>query len=43
MVGGARQSVNQVLKSLEARGYVRVAGRGVELLEREQPRRLAGG
>jgi CRP/FNR family cyclic AMP-dependent transcriptional regulator len=43
MVGGARQSVNQALKSLEARGYVRVAGRAVEILDPQQLRRLAGG
>jgi CRP/FNR family transcriptional regulator, cyclic AMP receptor protein len=43
MVGSARQSVNQALKSLEARGYVRVAGRAVEVLDPEQLRRLAGG
>jgi CRP/FNR family cyclic AMP-dependent transcriptional regulator len=43
MVGGARQSVNQTLKSLEARGYVRVAGRAVEVLDPQQLRRLAGG
>jgi len=43
MVGGARQSVNQALRSLEARGYIRVAGRTVEILEPQQLRRLAGG
>jgi len=43
MVGGARQSVNQALRSLEARGYIRVAGRAVEILEPQQLRRLAGG
>jgi CRP/FNR family cyclic AMP-dependent transcriptional regulator len=43
MVGGARQSVNQALKSLEARGYIRVAGRAVEILQPQQLRRLAGG
>jgi CRP/FNR family transcriptional regulator, cyclic AMP receptor protein len=43
MVGGARQSVNQVIKSLESRGYVRVAGRTFEILAPEQLRRLAGG
>jgi CRP-like cAMP-binding protein len=42
MVGGARQSVNQALKSLEARGYVRAAGRAFEILAPEQLRRLAG-
>jgi CRP/FNR family transcriptional regulator, cyclic AMP receptor protein len=43
MVGGARQSVNQVLKSLEARGFIRPAGRAVEILQPHQLRRLAGG
>jgi CRP/FNR family transcriptional regulator, cyclic AMP receptor protein len=43
MVGGARQSVNQALKSLEARGYIRAAGRAVEILQPQQLRRLAGG
>ncbi|HEX8135548.1 MAG TPA: helix-turn-helix domain-containing protein [Actinomycetes bacterium] len=43
MVGGARQSVNQTLKSLQARGHIRVAGRAVEVLDPKQLRRLAGG
>ena len=43
MVGGARQSVNQALKSLEGRGYIRVAGRAFEILEPQQLHRLAGG
>jgi CRP/FNR family cyclic AMP-dependent transcriptional regulator len=43
MVGAARQSVNQALKSLEARGYIRVAGRAVEILDPGPLRRLAGG
>jgi CRP/FNR family transcriptional regulator, cyclic AMP receptor protein len=43
MVGGARQSVNQALKSLEARGYIRAAGRAVEILDPQSLRRLAGG
>jgi CRP/FNR family cyclic AMP-dependent transcriptional regulator len=43
MVGGARQTVNQALRSLESRGYIRSAGRAFELLDREQLRRLAGG
>jgi CRP/FNR family cyclic AMP-dependent transcriptional regulator len=41
MVGGARQSVNQVLKSLEARGFIRAVGRAFELRDREQLQRLA--
>jgi CRP/FNR family cyclic AMP-dependent transcriptional regulator len=43
MVGGARQTVNQALRSLEARGYIRSNGRVIEILDREQLRRLAGG
>jgi CRP/FNR family transcriptional regulator, cyclic AMP receptor protein len=43
MVGGARQSVNQALKSMEARGYIRAAGRVVEILDPQSLRRLAGG
>jgi CRP/FNR family cyclic AMP-dependent transcriptional regulator len=41
MVGGARQTVNQVLRSLEARGYIRTTGRAFELLDPDQLRRLA--
>jgi CRP-like cAMP-binding protein len=41
MVGGARQTVNQVLKSLEARGYIRPAGRVFELLDRDRLQRLS--
>jgi CRP/FNR family cyclic AMP-dependent transcriptional regulator len=43
MVGGARQTVNQVLKSLEARGYIRAAGRAFEVLDRDQLQRLVEG
>jgi CRP/FNR family cyclic AMP-dependent transcriptional regulator len=43
MVGGARQTVNQALRSLESRGYIRSTGRMFEILDREQLRRLAGG
>jgi CRP/FNR family transcriptional regulator, cyclic AMP receptor protein len=43
MVGGARQSVNQALRSLEARGYIRGVGRAFEVLEPQELRRLAGG
>jgi CRP/FNR family cyclic AMP-dependent transcriptional regulator len=42
MVGAARQSVNQALKALEARGYIRTAGRAVEILDPQSLRRLAG-
>jgi CRP/FNR family cyclic AMP-dependent transcriptional regulator len=43
MVGGARQTVNQALRSLESRGYIRPAGRAFEILDPGQLRRLAGG
>jgi CRP/FNR family cyclic AMP-dependent transcriptional regulator len=43
MVGGARQSVNQALRSMQARGYIRAAGRTVEILDPQSLRRLAGG
>ena len=43
MVGGARQTVNQALRSLESLGYIRSAGRVFEILDRDQLRSLAGG
>jgi CRP/FNR family transcriptional regulator, cyclic AMP receptor protein len=43
MVGGARQTVNQALRSLESRGYVRAVGRAFEILDPGELRRLAGG
>jgi CRP/FNR family transcriptional regulator, cyclic AMP receptor protein len=43
MVGAARQSVNQAMRTLEARGYIRTAGHAVEILDPESLRRLAGG
>jgi len=41
MVSGARQTVNQVLRSLESRGYIRAAGRVFEILDRERLKDLA--
>jgi CRP/FNR family transcriptional regulator, cyclic AMP receptor protein len=41
MVGGARQTVNQVLRSLEARGFIRATGGAFEVLDRDQLQRLA--
>jgi CRP/FNR family cyclic AMP-dependent transcriptional regulator len=41
MVGGARQTVNQALKSLESSGCIRAVGRAFELLDRERLQRLA--
>jgi DNA-binding GntR family transcriptional regulator len=41
MVSGARQTVNQALRSLESRGYIRAAGRGFEIVDRERLERLA--
>jgi CRP/FNR family transcriptional regulator, cyclic AMP receptor protein len=43
MVGGARQTVNQALRSLESRGYIRPVGRAFEILAPDELRRLAGG
>jgi DNA-binding GntR family transcriptional regulator len=43
MVGGARQTVNQVLRSLEARGYIRTSGRGFEVLDRDRLQGLVEG
>jgi CRP-like cAMP-binding protein len=39
MVGGSRQSVNQILKSFEARGYLVVHGREVEIVQLDALRR----
>jgi CRP/FNR family transcriptional regulator, cyclic AMP receptor protein len=41
MVNGARQTVNQALRSLEARGVIRSDGRSFEILDRERLRLLA--
>jgi CRP/FNR family transcriptional regulator, cyclic AMP receptor protein len=41
MVHGARQTVNQALRSLEARGYIRADGRSFEILDRERLKLLA--
>ena len=41
MVSGARQTVNQALRSLESRGYIRADGGGFEILDREQLEHLA--
>ena len=35
MVGGSRQSVNQILKSFEARGYLALQGREARILNPE--------
>jgi CRP/FNR family transcriptional regulator, cyclic AMP receptor protein len=43
MVNGARQTVNQALRSLESRGYIRTVGRVFEILDRDQLRSLADG
>ena len=42
MVGGARQTVNQALRSLQARHFVRAEGRSFVILDEERLRRLAG-
>ncbi len=41
MVGGTRQTVNKVLGSFEGRGFVRVSGRTIEVLQPKELRRLA--
>ena len=41
MVNGARQTVNQALRSLESRGYIRADGRSFEILDRERLKLLA--
>jgi CRP/FNR family transcriptional regulator, cyclic AMP receptor protein len=41
MVSGARQTVNQVLRSLQSRGYIVADGRAIEILDREQLQKLA--
>jgi CRP/FNR family transcriptional regulator, cyclic AMP receptor protein len=41
MVGGARQTVNQALRSLESRGYIRADGRSFEILDRRRLEHLA--
>ena len=41
MVSGARQTVNQALRSLESGGYIRASGRSFEILDRERLERLA--
>jgi CRP/FNR family transcriptional regulator, cyclic AMP receptor protein len=41
MVSGARQTVNQALRSLEARGYIRADGRSFEILDRPRLEHLA--
>ena len=42
MVGGSRQSVNQILRSFERRGYLDIDGRKVIVKEAEQLKRRAG-
>jgi CRP/FNR family cyclic AMP-dependent transcriptional regulator len=41
MVSGARQTVNQALRSLESHGYIRADGGGFEILDRERLEHLA--
>jgi CRP/FNR family transcriptional regulator, cyclic AMP receptor protein len=41
MVGGTRQTVNQALRSLELRGYIRAGDRTFQILDRERLERLA--
>jgi CRP/FNR family transcriptional regulator, cyclic AMP receptor protein len=41
MVGGARQTVNQVLRALEARGLIRGTGGAFKILDHDELKRLA--
>ena len=41
MVGGSRQSVNQILKSFEARGFLEVRGREVAIVDLDALKRRA--
>jgi len=41
LVSGARQTVNQALRSLESGGYIRASGRSFEILDRERLEDLA--
>ena len=41
MVSGARQTVNQALRSLESRGFIRAEGRTFEILDRQRLEGLA--
>ena len=43
MVGGARQTVNQALRSLQELGFIRADGRTFEILELDELQRLADG
>jgi CRP/FNR family cyclic AMP-dependent transcriptional regulator len=42
MVGGSRQSVNQILRTFERRGYLALQGRKIILKRPDQLRRRAG-
>jgi CRP/FNR family cyclic AMP-dependent transcriptional regulator len=42
MVGSSRQSVNLALRSLERRGFIRLVGWSIELLDADELRRRAG-
>jgi len=43
MVGGARQTVNQVLQTFQGRGWIRVSHRAIEVLDADELRREANG
>ena len=42
MIGGSRQSVNQILSSFQDRGYLKLSGRTIVVKELVALRRLAG-
>jgi CRP-like cAMP-binding protein len=43
MVGGSRQSVNQILRSYEQAGYIETSGHTVRIVRAEALKRRAGG
>jgi CRP/FNR family cyclic AMP-dependent transcriptional regulator len=42
MVGGSRQSVNQILQEFQSRGWIRLRGRTIVVLRPDHLRRRAG-
>ena len=42
MVGGSRQSVNQILRSFESAGYIKTIGRSIRIVRADALRRRAG-
>jgi CRP/FNR family transcriptional regulator, cyclic AMP receptor protein len=42
MVGGSRQSVNQILRTFESAGYIETVGHSIRILRADTLRRRAG-